>query len=152
MGSIPVYGTGGIIARVDEYVATGPSILLPRKGSISNVYYVEEPFWNVDTIYRTEIDETTINPKFLYHYLTNFRIERLNTSNAARPALTRKVLSNIPVPLLPLDDQLAIAEMLDRFDTLVNDIFIGLPAEIEARRKQYEYYRDKLLTFKEKES
>ena len=51
------------------------------------------------------------------------------------------------VPLLPIERQQRIVEILDRFDTLCNDLTSGLPAEIEARRKQYEYYRDKLLTF-----
>ena len=51
------------------------------------------------------------------------------------------------VPLLPIERQQRIVEILDRFDTLCNDLTSGLPAEIEARRKQYEYYRDKLLSF-----
>jgi len=55
---------------------------------------------------------------------------------------------NVPVP--PIEEQERIVSILDRFDTLVNDIKTGLPAEIEARRKQYEFYRDKLLRFKEK--
>ena len=53
----------------------------------------------------------------------------------------------IPVP--PLEEQERIVAILDRFDALCNDLASGLPAEIEARKKQYEYYRDKLLTFKE---
>lgn len=56
----------------------------------------------------------------------------------------------INVPSLP--EQARIVSILDRFDALCNDLSSGLPAEIEARRKQYEYYRDKLLTFKEKAS
>ena len=54
----------------------------------------------------------------------------------------------IPVP--PLEEQQRIVDILDRFDTLCNDLTSGLPAEIEARKKQYEYYRDRLLSFKEK--
>lgn len=62
-----------------------------------------------------------------------------------------KILSfKIPVP--PLDEQLRVVQALDRFDSICNDIASGIPAEIEARQKQYEYYRDKLLTFKEKEA
>lgn len=57
---------------------------------------------------------------------------------------------SIPVP--PLEEQERIVAILDRFDALCNDPISGLPAEIEARKKQYEYYRDKLLTFKEKEA
>ena len=58
-------------------------------------------------------------------------------------------VENIIIPVPSLDEQRKIAEILDRFDALCNDISTGLPAEIEARQKQYEYYRDKLLTFKE---
>ena len=54
------------------------------------------------------------------------------------------------IPLPPLEEQKRIVSILDRFDKLCNDISEGIPAEIEARQKQYEYYRDKLLTFKEK--
>jgi type I restriction enzyme S subunit len=58
-------------------------------------------------------------------------------------------MSKIKVPVPPLEEQEHIVAILDRFDALCNDLTNGLPAEIEARRKQYEYYRDRLLTFKE---
>jgi len=61
--------------------------------------------------------------------------------------ISAKDLAKIKIPVPPLDEQNRIVEILDRFDMLVNDISIGLPAEIEARRQQYEYYRNKLLTF-----
>lgn len=63
----------------------------------------------------------------------------------------RKILT-YKVPLIAKSEQLHIADVLDKFDALLNDLSSGLPAEIEARRKQYEYYRDKLLTFKELEA
>ena len=59
------------------------------------------------------------------------------------------MLNDYPVPVPPLSEQQRIVDILDRFDALCNSITSGLPAEIEARKKQYEYYRDKLLTFKE---
>lgn len=58
-------------------------------------------------------------------------------------------MKNLKIPVPPLEEQKRIVEILDRFDKLCNDLTEGLPAEIEARKKQYEYYRDKLLTFKE---
>ena len=58
-------------------------------------------------------------------------------------------LRGIMIPVPPIDEQERIVSILDRFDKLCNDISEGLPAEIEARRKQYEYYRDKLLSFEE---
>ncbi len=62
-------------------------------------------------------------------------------------SLNQKNLNNIKIPLPPLDEQQRIVDILDRFDKLCNDISEGLPAEIIAREQQYEYYRDKLLTF-----
>ncbi|MGL4791453.1 MAG: restriction endonuclease subunit S, partial [Anaerotignaceae bacterium] len=64
-------------------------------------------------------------------------------------SISAKGLEKAKIPLPPLAEQQRIVDILDRFDTLCNDISTGLPAEIEARKKQYEYYRDKLLTFKE---
>jgi len=61
------------------------------------------------------------------------------------------MIKQYEVPIPPLAEQNRIVSILDKFDALVDDISIGLPAELEARRKQYEYYRGQLLTFKEKE-
>jgi len=62
------------------------------------------------------------------------------------------MLNEFPVPILDIDSQKRIIAILDHFDTLCNDLTSGLPAEIAARQKQYEYYRDKLLSFKELEA
>ena len=64
-------------------------------------------------------------------------------------SIRRPMLNKFPVPVPPIEEQRRIVDILDRFEKLCNDISDGLPAEIEARQKQYEYYRDKLLTFKE---
>ena len=61
------------------------------------------------------------------------------------------MLLNFPIPVLPMDEQQKIVSLLDRFESYCEDIYDGLPAEIEARQKQYEYYRDKLLSFKRKD-
>lgn len=63
--------------------------------------------------------------------------------------VSKQRLGMIKVPIPPLEEQQRIVNILDKFDALVNDLTSGLPAEIEARQKQYEYYRDQLLTFKE---
>ena len=57
-GTYPVYGSGGIMTYVDSFVYDKPSVLIPRKGSIDKLYYVTEPFWNVDTVFYTDIDVT----------------------------------------------------------------------------------------------
>ena len=70
-------------------------------------------------------------------------------TKSAQPGLSVERLKSVPIPIPSLENQKRIASVLDKFDVLVNDINVGIPAEIAARRKQYEYYRDKLLTFKE---
>jgi len=92
------------------------------------------------------------NPKFISYWFQSQAFQR----QKGKLALGTKVieissrnLAKVRIPLPPLPIQEAIVSILDRFDILVNDLSNGLPAEIEARRKQYEYYRDKLLTFKE---
>lgn len=148
-GDIPVYGSGGIMTYVDRSAYSGPSVLIPRKGSIGNIFYVDAPFWNVDTIFYTEINREQVTPKYLYHALRVQNLSELNTAGGV-PSLTQTVLKRVRIPLPPLAEQERIVKILDKFDVLVNDISSGLPAEIEARRKQYEYYRDRLLTFPRK--
>lgn len=66
------------------------------------------------------------------------------------PSIRRPMLNNFKVAVPPLETQNRIAEVLDNFDAICSDLNIGLPAEIEARQKQYEYYRDRLLSFSKK--
>ena len=70
-------------------------------------------------------------------------------SQGGQQQFNTNAVSRVNIPVPPLEVQQRIVDILDRFDTLCNDISSGLPAEIEMRQKQYEYYRDKLLTFKE---
>lgn len=112
---------------------------------MSNIFYVDVPFWTVDTIFYTKIGNNIL-PKFLYHFLQSCELERLNQAGGV-PSLTQRVLNKLLVPVPPLEEQKRIADILDRMDALVNDLSTGLPAELEARRKQYAYYRDRLLTF-----
>lgn len=67
---------------------------------------------------------------------------------ASIPRLSPSVIKDLEIPIPSLTEQQRIVDILDRFDSLTNDLTAGLPAEIEKRKQQYEYYRDKLLTFK----
>ena len=147
-GKYPVYGSGGIMTYKSEYTYDKPSVLIPRKGSLSNLFYVEEPFWNVDTVFYTEIDESKLIPKYLYYLLQKEHLESLNTAGGV-PSLTQTVLNKLCLVIPSLNRQRKIVDCLDNFEKICNDLNIGLPAEIEARKKQYEYYRDVLLTFAE---
>ena len=146
IGDIPVYGSGGIMGYVDTFSYDKPSVLIPRKGSITNLFYVETPFWNVDTIYYTKIDTNQILPKFLYYFIKTIDLMQLDTGSG-RPSLTQAILNKIQIPIPPLSVQSQIVAILDTFDTLVNSISEGLPKEIQLRQKQYEYYREQLLGF-----
>lgn len=88
--------------------------------------------------------------EFLFFY--GFVIDewcRRNTTTSSFASVDMSGFKRLVIPIPSMDDQRRIADRLDRFDALVNDLSVGLPAELAARRKQYEYYRDKLLTFKE---
>ncbi|MGF0095794.1 restriction endonuclease subunit S [Peptoniphilus sp. SGI.035] len=146
-GDIPVYGSGGKMnIYVNKYSYNKPTVLLPRKGSIKNVFYLDEPFWNVDTIFYTEIDDKKIIPKYLYYFIENFDISKLST-DFTRPSLTQSILNKIKIDLPPIPIQNKVVEILDKFQSLLSDTKGLLPQEIEQRQKQYEYYREKLLTF-----
>ena len=94
------------------------------------------------------------NPKYLSYYFhtTMFYAQKARLAHGTKVIeVTPDSLYDVLIPLAPIEEQNRIVEILDRFDTLCNDITEGIPAEIEAREKQYAYYRDKLLTFQVKE-
>lgn len=143
-GNVPVYGSGGIISYIDTAVYDKPSVLIPRKGSLDKLYFVDTPFWNVDTIFYTEINTELVEPRYLYHYLKQAHLEKLNKAGGV-PSLTQAVLNNLTIPLPPLPIQQEIVRILDTFTNLTAELTDKLNAELTARRKQYEYYRDELL-------
>ena len=143
-GNVPVYGSGGIMAYVDTYAYDGPSVLIPRKGSLSNIFYVEGQFWTVDTIFYTIIDESQVLPKYVFYYLQNAHLEELNQAGGV-PSLSQGVLNPYPIPVPSPMEQERIVKILDKFDTLTTSLTSGLPAEIKLRKQQYEYYRDYLF-------
>ncbi len=97
--------------------------------------------------------EDYVSSDYLYHILTSGQIQQEMKKRAsfggAVQNLNSDIVKAIEIPIPKKSEQDRIVSILDRFDKLCNDISEGLPAEIEARRKQYEYYRDKLLSFNE---
>ncbi len=86
-----------------------------------------------------------------YFHTSHFFTQKKKLAHGTKVIeISPKALADIVIPIPPLTEQKRIVDILDRFNTLITDIIAGLPAEIEARRKQYEYYRDRLLTFKQK--
>lgn len=148
-GNIPVYGSGGIMTYVDRYAYDKPSVLIPRKGSIDKLYYVDTPFWNVDTIFYTEIYPNIAIPRYVYHCLLREHLEQYNTAGGV-PSLTQKVLNKVKIPVPPIEVQCEIVRILDDYATKTEELKEKLSAELAARKKQYEYYRDKLLAVSDK--
>ena len=100
-------------------------------------------------------DRKFLSPEFLYQCLASddfFQYDMNHAKGAKMPRGSKDDVMNYKIPITSLSEQQKIVDILDRFDALTNDLTSGLPAEMEKRRQQYEFYRDKLLTFKRKEA
>ena len=95
------------------------------------------------------VDSNIAHYRYVYHWIAKQYFILKNLGEGSQNNLNARKIKNFPIPIPPLEEQQRIVNILDKFDALVNDLTSGLPAEIEARRQQYEYYRDQLLTFKE---
>ncbi|HQB98799.1 MAG TPA: restriction endonuclease subunit S [Candidatus Cloacimonadota bacterium] len=136
----------------ESYNNEADALIIAARGEYAGfVSYISTKFWAGGLCYPyRSIKDDVIQTKFIYYYLKNNEqsIMDVLVSRGSIPAINKSDVDRIQIPIPPLSEQERIVSILDRFDALVNDISIGLPAEIEARRKQYEYYRGKLLSFK----
>ena len=99
-----------------------------------------------------QVNDKIANTRYIFYYLSKQYKFIKSLGTGSQTNINSKIVQDLNIPIPPLSEQERIVAILDKFDALVNDISQGLPAEIEARKKQYEYYRNKLLTFKEKDS
>ena len=146
---IPVFH-GGIepIGYYNENNRKANSTMLINVGaSAGTVGFCNRDFWSSDGCFCFSHNDT-INQRFLYYALQTMETTiKSKVRKAGIPTLDNKEVEQLIIPLPPLEEQQRIANILDKFDTLVNSISEGLPKEIALRRKQYEYYRERLLTF-----
>ena len=142
-GEFPVLGSNGIVGYHDDYLIKSPCIIVGRKGSAGAVNWIDKDCYPIDTTFYIQLKYNEISLRFLFYLLTDISLTP-EIKGGGVPGLNRNdaYLKKIPIP--PLSEQERIVGILDKFDALVNT---ELPAEIAARRKQYEYYREKLLTF-----
>ena len=106
-GDIPVYGSGGIMRHVDQALYDQESVLVPRKGTLNNVMYVNEPFWSVDTMFFTKMKRQNV-AKFVFHFLKGKDLAAMNAGSAV-PSMTTKILDAIPLQI-PDDQTLSTFE------------------------------------------
>ncbi len=138
-----------------DYLVQRGDVLMARTGATfgKSVLITEDmPAIYASFLIRIRFKDEDILPSYYWHFAqSSFYWQQANNmvSTGGQPQFNANVLKDIRLPVPPLDEQARIVAILDKFDALVNDLSSGLPAEIKARRQQYEHYRDRLLTFRE---
>ncbi len=149
-GKVPVI-SGGIQPAYyhNEANRSGETIAISSSGVYAGyVSYWDIPVFLADS-FSVSPKQKTLIPKYLFHYLTTQQDAiHATKSTGGIPHVYSKDLQNFLIPIPPLEIQQEIVKILDQFSALTTDLLAGIPAEIKARKKQYEYYREKLLTFK----
>ena len=151
LGIYPYYGASGIVDYVDSFIFDGDYLLISEDGANLVVrktpiaFSISGKTWVNNHAHVLKFDNI-INQKFVNYYLNYLDLSPYITG-AAQPKLNQQNLNNIKIPYPSLEIQSRIVQVLDNFDMVCNNLNIGLPKEIELRQKQYEYFREKLLTF-----
>ena len=139
-GIYPVFGSGGKMCLVDDYLYSGPSILLPRVGTLGNIFFVDKPFWTVNTMFWTKINDEIVYPRFLYYALKSFNLSGLNMGSAV-PRLNKKTLESIEIKIpINLSIQNKISNILGSFDDKIavnKKICENLEAQAQALFKHW---------------
>ena len=115
-GQYPVYGSGGLMRYVDSKLYDGPSILIPRKGTLNNIMFVESPFWTVDTMFWSIINTDKVDPKFLFYSICKRDFASMNVGSAV-PSMTVNILNDIQISYPKnIEDQRRIVSILSSLD------------------------------------
>jgi len=134
-GNIPVYGSGGVMRYVEKSLYEKESVLIPRKGTLSNVFYINEPFWSVDTMFYTEMKQDNI-VKFVYFFVRSKDLDSMNAGSAV-PSMTTEILNALEI-VIPSEDYLS------KFESLVSPMFLKMK-DCETENKKLSTLRDTLL-------
>ena len=153
-GSYPVYSSqtenNGELGSISSFDFDGEYLTWTTDGAnAGTVFYRDGKFSVTNVCGILEVKPDVLLTKYLY-YALSIEASKYVNNGMGNPKLMSNVMARIKIPFPSLKKQQEIVTILDQFNELTNDIIFGLPAEISARQQQYEYYRDKLLTFKEK--
>ena len=131
----------------DKDIHTEEAIVVKSRGII-DFEYCKKPFSFKNEFWSYSSNNESINLRYVYHYLVYNKGHFQNIANNMQmPQISSNDTEKFKIPVPSLEIQSRIVQVLDNFDTVCNDLNIGLPKEIELRQKQYEYFREKLLTF-----
>ena len=119
-GTIPIYGTGGVFGKANVSLYSKPSILLGRKGTIDKPFWVDHPFWCVDTMFYSIIDDTKVVPRYLFYNLLNIDFSKYNEGTTI-PSLRIETLNNIDISLHSNDEQHYIVDILGTLDEKIEN-------------------------------
>lgn len=117
-GTFPIYGTGGLMGYATEPLYDKPSVLIGRKGTIDKVRYVTHPFWTVDTLFYTEIDDTKVLPHYLYYYLSLLDLKKYNEGTTI-PSLRTETLNRIEISVPEIEEQQCVLALLEPIDSKI---------------------------------
>ena len=145
-GKYPVYGSNGIVGTHYEYNSEDAPVIGHIGAYAGIVNWAKGKHFVTYNGIICKLKTEQVLSKYAYYQLLVQDFLSMAHS-ASQPFISYGMLNKVQIPIPPLSEQERIVEILDKFDALVNDISVGLPAEIEARRKQYNYYRGKLLDF-----
>ena len=152
-GKYPFFVRSQEPLRKNDFEYDETAIITAGDGvGVGKVYhYIEGRYALHQRAYRIHINTPEVVPKYYFHYMKAKFLPYIQKTmfQGSVASIRRPMLNAFPVPVPSLDVQNRIVKVLDNFEKICSDLNIGLPAEIEARQKQYEYYRDKLLTFAE---
>ena len=152
-GEYPYVNAGTSVSGfVNEWSEEGDCVTTPSRGQggMGFVAYQASRFWCGPLCYVMRSKHSDVMIKYVYYYLCSHKADILGlVHEGGTPAINKSELAGLRILVPPFEEQQRIVSILDRFDKLTNDLSSGLPAEIEARHKQYEYYRDRLLSFDE---
>ena len=150
-GPYPYYGASGIVDYVSSYIFDGNYLLISEDGAnllarnTPIAFSISGKNWVNNHAHVLKF-QNMFTQKYIEYYINMIDVSQY-VSGGAQPKLNQENLNKILIPIPPLPEQQRIVSILDKFETLVNDLSQGLPAEIAAVQEQYEYYRNKLLLF-----
>lgn len=137
-GTVPIYGTGGLMGYATEALYDKPSVLIGRKGTIEKIRYVDHPFWTVDTLFYTIVNESIVVPQFLYYTMLQLDLLQYNEGTTI-PSLRTETLNRIELQIPSIDNQKRILRYLATID---NKITLNTAINENLEQQIGEYFKE----------